>query len=120
MSSVDSEHETGVDGAVRPSDAETGADPTAAFYRPAADSTEDYHAGVPGPGTDGGWFAGLEHNEGNVKGSWWRHWTWMKALGVVGATFAVFILLHAGAHFYEHHAHMPATTIADLSSIGCG
>ncbi|HEV2377982.1 MAG TPA: transglycosylase domain-containing protein [Streptosporangiaceae bacterium] len=38
------------------------------------------------------------------KGDWWRHWTWKKALGVVGATIGVFIIICAGgiAYAYSH------------------
>ena len=38
---------------------------------------------------------------GKVKGSWWRRWTWKKALAVVGGTFAVFLLLVVGAYYYR-------------------
>jgi membrane peptidoglycan carboxypeptidase len=40
---------------------------------------------------------------GKIKGSWWRRWTWKKALAVVAAGAGVFLLLIVGmvAYFYS-------------------
>jgi len=52
---------------------------------------------------------------GKVKGSWWRRWTWKKALGVVGGTFAVLILLLTGAYYHEYNStQIPTQPVADI------
>src|SRR5215472_2698336 len=53
--------------------------------------------GAGGSGGHGG------RGRGKVKGSWWRHWSWKKALGVAGAMFAAFILLLVIAYFYAYN-----------------
>jgi membrane peptidoglycan carboxypeptidase len=37
-----------------------------------------------------------------VKGSWWRRWTWKKALGVVGAGFGGLVLVGVGGASYAY------------------
>jgi hypothetical protein len=107
VSSDDSDHQTALNAVVRPSGAGPGGDAFAAFYRPAADAATAYSD----------WQCPVGYRGGRPA----RHWTWQKALGVACGTLAVLILLHAGAHFYEHHStHIPATMVADLSSTGCG
>ena len=46
--------------------------------------------GFGGPGR-----RGLDRTRVKVKGSWWRHWTWRKALGVLLARVGAFIVLGA-------------------------
>jgi membrane peptidoglycan carboxypeptidase len=55
--------------------------------------------GGPGPGRPGG-PAGPGGSNGKRKGSWWRHWTWKKALAVTGGVFGVFLLSMAGVYEY--------------------
>jgi membrane peptidoglycan carboxypeptidase len=73
----------------------------------------------PGPGrrgTRGGGPGGPGRGRGKVKGSWWRRWTWKKALAVVGGTVGVFILLIVGAYFYEYNTtQIPTQPVADIS-----
>jgi membrane peptidoglycan carboxypeptidase len=47
-------------------------------------------------------------------GSWWRHWTWKKALAVLGSGIAVFILLCIGGFFllYSMTPIPSATTLS--------
>ena len=46
--------------------------------------------GFGGPGR-----RGLDRTRVKVKGSWWRHWTWRKALGVLLASVGAFLVLGA-------------------------
>jgi membrane peptidoglycan carboxypeptidase len=39
-----------------------------------------------------------------MKGRWWRHWTWKKALAVLGSGAALFILLLVVAYEYEYNS----------------
>jgi membrane peptidoglycan carboxypeptidase len=48
-------------------------------------------------------------------GSWWRHWTVKKVLGLFGACVAGVILLLVGAFFYEY-ARTSVPTAADLTA----
>src|SRR5262249_48746735 len=51
-----------------------------------------------------------------VKGSWWRRWTWKKALAVVGACFGLFILLLVGAYYYVYNStQIPTHPVADIT-----
>jgi membrane peptidoglycan carboxypeptidase len=52
-----------------------------------------------GPGRGGGIGRG---KNGKIKGSWWRHWTWKKALAVLGSGAALFILLLVVGYEYEY------------------
>ena len=67
--------------------------------------------GFGGPGR-----RGLDRTRVKVKGSWWRHWTWRKAVGVLLAMVGAFIVLGAIAvvMIYEQTpvptAAMAATT----------
>jgi membrane peptidoglycan carboxypeptidase len=46
---------------------------------------------------------------GKRKGSWWRHWSWKKALAVTGGAFVFFILAVFGAYEYmANSAVIPA------------
>jgi membrane peptidoglycan carboxypeptidase len=49
-----------------------------------------------GPGGPGG------PGRGKVKGSWWRHWTWRKALGLTAASFGGLVLLGVGGVSYAY------------------
>jgi membrane peptidoglycan carboxypeptidase len=64
-----------------------------------------------GPGGPNG-PGGPRRRNGKVKGSWWRHWTWKKALGVVAGTFGFFILLMVGAYFYAYDSVSIPTQLA--------
>src|SRR5262249_50322996 len=78
--------------------------------------------GAGGPGGPGGPRGPGRHgrgpggrSRGKVKGSWWRRWTWKKALGVAGAMFAVFILLLVSAYFYAYNrTQIPETLAAGI------
>jgi membrane peptidoglycan carboxypeptidase len=48
-------------------------------------------------------------------GSWWRHWSVKKVLGLLGAGIAGLILLVIGAFFYEYES-TPIPTAADLTA----
>ena len=63
-----------------------------------------------GPGGPGG------PGRVKVKGSWWRRWTWKKALAVVGACFGLFILLLVGAYYYVYNStQIPTHPVADIT-----
>ena len=59
--------------------------------------------GVPGgpggPGRPGG-PRGPQGRPGKRKGSWWRHWTWKKALAVTGGIAVFFVLCLFGVYQY--------------------
>ncbi|HLH82785.1 MAG TPA: transglycosylase domain-containing protein [Trebonia sp.] len=61
-----------------------------------------------GPGGPGG----RGRQPGRVKGSWWRHWTWKKALGVVGGMAGMVILVLVGTYFYLYNTTQIPTTLA--------
>jgi membrane peptidoglycan carboxypeptidase len=45
---------------------------------------------------------------GKRKGSWWRHWTWKKALAVTGGAFVIFVLaLFSGYEYLSSSATIP-------------
>ena len=60
----------------------------------------------------GGDWDGPDGGEPRRKGSWWRHWTWKKALTVVAAAFGVFIILIAAGVAYAYSK----TPIPDVQS----
>ena len=106
-----------------------GADATAFYGDGTAAPTATYGTGrgpagyrdgrpAPGPGRRGtkGGGPGGPGRGGKVKGSWWRRWTWKKALAVVGGTFAVFLLLLVGAYYYEYNStQIPTQEVADIT-----
>jgi membrane peptidoglycan carboxypeptidase len=69
--------------------------------------------GAPGDGGSGDdWDGGPRRRR---KGSWWRHWTWRKALAVVAAGFGFIFLLFAAAVVYEYqHTQIP-TAVSELA-----
>ena len=73
---------------------------------------------APGPGrrgTKGSGPGGPGRSGGKVKGSWWRRWTWKKALAIAGSAFAVFLLLVVGAYYYEYNSTpIPTQPVADI------
>jgi membrane peptidoglycan carboxypeptidase len=58
--------------------------------------------GPGGPGGPGG--SGPGGKRIKRKGDWWRHWTWRKAIGVVGAAAGLCILAVVGVMFYLYSA----------------
>jgi membrane peptidoglycan carboxypeptidase len=51
-----------------------------------------------------------------VKGSWWRHWSWKKVLGLVGVFFGLFVLLLVGTYYYLYNStQIPTHPVADIS-----
>ena len=109
-----------------------GADATAFYGAGAAAPTTTYGTGrgpagyrdgrpAPGPGrrgTKGGAPGGPggPGRGGKVKGSWWRRWTWKKALAIMGAAFAVFLLLVVGAYYYLYNStQIPTQEVADIT-----
>ena len=52
--------------------------------------------GPAGPGGP----RGPRGRNGRRKGSWWRHWSWKKALAITGGVFAFFILALFGTYEY--------------------
>jgi membrane peptidoglycan carboxypeptidase len=110
------------------------ADPTHMDYRGgpgAADATAYYGAGGPGdpsrgpggpgrpggpggPGSGGPGPGGPGRN-GKRRGSWWRHWSWKKALAVTGAAFGMFLLAVVGVYLYLSDSAMIPTAITDAN-----
>ncbi len=73
-------------------------------------------------GGRGGWWdgpppggTGARVKEWLRSGSWWRHWSVRKVLGLFGACVAGLILLVVGAFFYEY-MRTPVPTVADLTA----
>jgi membrane peptidoglycan carboxypeptidase len=65
--------------------------------------TEDQPARRPGKRSGGGdWGNGPGGRPPRRKGSWWRHWTWKKILGVVAACFGVVVILAAAGVAYAY------------------
>jgi membrane peptidoglycan carboxypeptidase len=68
--------------------------------------------GGPGPGGSRGGHGGRGGGRGNgpgtgpsrvkVKGSWWRHWTWKKVIGLAAAGFGGFVLLVVAGVSYAY------------------
>ena len=63
--------------------------------RPGAGRPAANHGG-PGNGRGGG------RGRGKVKGSWWRHWTWRKVLGLAAAGFGGLVLLCVAGVSYAY------------------
>ena len=68
-------------------------------------------AGGPADGGDG-WDGGPRKRR---KGSWWRHWTWRKALAVIAGGFAGLLLLVAAAVVYEYQKTPIPTAVSELA-----
>jgi len=64
--------------------------------------------GGDGGGYGGGGYGGGPGNRGRgfkewlLHGSWWRHWSWKKAIAVVVAAFAAMLLLAVGVSLYAY------------------
>ena len=67
--------------------------------RPGAGRPAASHGGA-GNGRGGG--PGRGPGRGKVKGSWWRHWTWRKVLGLAAAGFGGLILLCVAVVSYAY------------------
>ncbi|HXW43912.1 MAG TPA: transglycosylase domain-containing protein [Streptosporangiaceae bacterium] len=96
---------------------------TATLQRP---GTRRAGGGPGGPGGGGGWDGGDPYDPRRLTrgqrfkhwllyGSWWRHWTWRKALGVAGAGAAGCILLGILAMFIGYEM-TPIPTAAELTA----
>jgi len=70
-------------------------------------------SGYGGPGGPGD---GYDGRPPRVKGSWWRHWTWRKALAVLAATCAATMVLVVIA-FFIAYAHTPLPTEASEAAL---
>ena len=73
-----------------------------------------------GGGHGGGRYGGPRRRGGGFKnwllyGSWWRHWTWKKALAVVGAGIAACFLLGIGVFFLLYEM-TPIPTAAEQTA----
>jgi membrane peptidoglycan carboxypeptidase len=68
-------------------------------------------AGGPADGGDG-WDGGPRKRR---KGSWWRHWSWRKALAVIAGGFAGVMLLVAAAIVYEYQKTPIPTAVSELA-----
>jgi membrane peptidoglycan carboxypeptidase len=68
-------------------------------------------AGGPADGGDG-WDGGPRKRR---KGSWWRHWSWRKALAVIAGGFAAVMLLVAAAVVYEYQKTAIPTAVSELA-----
>jgi membrane peptidoglycan carboxypeptidase len=53
-------------------------------------------------GGDWGGPGGPDGREPRRRGSWWRHWTWKKALTIVAAVFGAFVILAAAGVAYAY------------------
>ncbi len=52
---------------------------------------------------------------GKVKGNWWRHWSWKKALAVAGSAFGIFLLIMVGTYYYMYDTtQIPTQPVADV------
>jgi membrane peptidoglycan carboxypeptidase len=78
--------------------------------------------GRGGPGGPGGGRRGFDpRSRGQrfkdwlLEGSWWRHWTWKKALALVGAAIVGVVLLVVGAFFYLYE-RTPIPTAAEQTA----
>ena len=78
--------------------------------------------GHGGGGRGGGWGPGRDPRSGGERfkdwllyGSWWRHWTLKKALGVAGGGIAAVILLAIAGFFYLY-AKTPIPKAADFAN----
>ncbi len=73
-------------------------------------------SGYGGPGGPGDGYDGYDGRPPRIKGSWWRHWTWRKALAVLGATGAATVVLVVIA-FFITYAHTPLPTEASEAAL---
>ena len=64
--------------------------------------------GPAGPG-------GPRGPQGKRKGSWWRHWTWKKALAVTGGVCVLFVLALFGAYQYMSSSATIPTALASAN-----
>jgi membrane peptidoglycan carboxypeptidase len=75
-----------------------------------------------GNGHGGGWDDGPDGGDGSgggkgwrkwlLRGRWWRHWTWRKALGVVAGCCLAAVLLVAGVIYYFYsHTQIPSDVL---------
>jgi membrane peptidoglycan carboxypeptidase len=73
--------------------------------------------GRHGPGGPGGPRRPGYGPRGPVKGSWWRTWTWKKALAVAGGTFGGLVLILVAVGFYMYNStQIPSTALASAMS----
>jgi membrane peptidoglycan carboxypeptidase len=63
-------------------------------------------------GSGDGWDGGPRQRR---KGSWWRHWTWRKALAVIAGGFAGMMLILAAAVVYEYQKTQIPTAVSELA-----
>jgi membrane peptidoglycan carboxypeptidase len=97
----------GYPGDAYPAGAYPDAYPPAGGYGDDADHLPGGGPGRPGGRGDRGPSGG---ERPKVKGSWWRHWTWKKALAVVGcAGLLVVLLLVAGFAYAYSRTTIPST-----------
>jgi membrane peptidoglycan carboxypeptidase len=82
-----------------------GPDATGGFYAPGGPAGPGGGpggpagpGGPPGPGGPAG--RGPAGRGGKRKGSWWRHWSWKKALAVTGGLVLFFVLCMFGGYEY--------------------
>ncbi|HTU06116.1 MAG TPA: hypothetical protein VMG13_11250, partial [Trebonia sp.] len=99
-----------------------GGEPTA-YYGAAGPGGPGGPAGPGGPGRGGpprgpggpGGPGRRGPRNGKVKGSWWRHWTWKKAIALVCAAGAFVVLLMVGVYFYAYSStQIPTQLAADV------
>jgi membrane peptidoglycan carboxypeptidase len=72
-------------------------------------------AGGPGGPMGPGGPRGPLGGSGRRKGSWWRHWTWKKALAVTGGAFVFFFLMLFGAYEYMSSSATIPTALASAT-----
>ncbi len=72
--------------------------------------------GVRRAGGDGGdgWDGGPRKRR---KGSWWRHWTWRKALAVIAGGFAGILVILVAAVVYEYQQTQIPTAVSELAQL---
>jgi membrane peptidoglycan carboxypeptidase len=86
-----------------------GGDPTAAYGNGFGPSGPR-GGGPGGPGRGGrsgrpggpGGRGGPGRGRAKIKGSWWRHWTWKKAVALAGGAFVLVFVLLVVAYEYEY------------------
>lgn len=80
-------------------------------YRQGGRGQDDYRQGGRGPGG-----RGPRGRRGKVKGSWWRHWTLKKAIGVAFGAIGGLVVLVVLVGLYEYsQTSIPAQTAADVT-----
>jgi membrane peptidoglycan carboxypeptidase len=72
--------------------------------------------GRGGHSRGGGRGGGTGPNRVKVKGSWWRRWTWKKALGVAAAGFGGFVLLVVAGVSYAYATTAVPTDAAQAAT----